>query len=192
MWHLRKKNQSDTILKVEENKKEHEELVMYGRRNSVLIFNFNDPYDFHENCVEKALHVFNDIQGLQLTRADIGRAHRLGPLRNDNQNSKIRPIIVKLVRRDVKDMVLNNWEYLNGTRLFIKENVTRHRKELMDSARKIIGNAASVWSYDGRITALFAGRRYQIINNNDIDKLKNCVHEVRQRCNASNTNTNTD
>lgn len=184
------KNQIDTVKKVEENKNDHEELAMYTRRNSVLIFNYRDPYDYNENCVSKAFHVFNDIQGLRLLNADIGRAHRLGPLKTNSENARNRPIIVKLIRHDAKDLILNNQERLNGTGLSIRENVTRYRKSLIDAARDIIGTASSVWSYDGRVTALFAGRKYQIVNDSDIDKLKNLVHDTRARRQRVNANNN--
>ena len=93
------------------------------------------------------------------------------------KRSKPVPIIIKFVRRSVRELVLINKKKLkaddNFEKLSITESLTKKRLNLLMEAKKAFGYS-NVCSYNGNIYCYFSGKR-QVINDitsiNDILKL---------------------
>ncbi|KAB0799171.1 hypothetical protein PPYR_07051 [Photinus pyralis] len=77
--------------------------------------------------------------------SDIDICHRLP---SDGKTQK--PIIVKFVRRDIKNQIFYNKKKLKGTSIVIREDLTRHLMLLLKEAVNIFGSKR-VWTSDGKI-----------------------------------------
>lgn len=154
--------------RIEGYKQEGERLEMYGRRNGVRIFGIADEKG--ENTNRKALEIFNTKMGLNLNERDIGRSHRVGQDKDGtsatNQatstTNKPRAILVKLVRHDVKDVIIKNRKFLKASGVVIVEDLTKYRRTLLWQALQIEG-VQQCWSTDGRLYV----KKWSVPNDRD-------------------------
>ena len=87
--------------------------------------------------------------GVKMTEANIKRAHRFGPPRNDG---KPRPIIARFWNSSLRNDVYRKKKNLKGKNIFITENLTKMRMNLQKKAIADYGKE-NVWSMEGRIYA---------------------------------------
>lgn len=87
--------------------------------------------------------------GVKMSEANIKRAHRFGPPRNDG---KPRPIIARFWNSSLRNDVYRNKKNLRGKNIFITENLTKMRMNLQKKAIADYGKE-NVWSMEGRIYA---------------------------------------
>ena len=106
---------------VEKEKKELkcelEELQQYSRRNCLLIHGMKP--ESRENTDVIAKDFFNSILGIPVSDGEIDRSYRIG-----NPNG---PIIVKLVRHNLKSLIYSRKKMLKGQNMLITESLTKKR-----------------------------------------------------------------
>lgn len=108
-----------------------------ARRDNLVFFNVPDnPSETWADSEKEVKKIALDQMSINLTDADIARAHRIGTARRD----KIRPITVKFTSHKTKEKVLNAKTKLKGSDIAISEDfspATRHaRKMLVDFAKR--------------------------------------------------------
>lgn len=126
-----------------------DETEQYSRRNSIRITGI--PETKGENPTAKALDLFNTKMALTppVDIADIDRAHRVGA----NEEGKKRGVLVKFTSYRARAKVFSAKKELKQTDIFINEDLTRKRSQLLFEARKAKRNGClnNCWSSDGRV-----------------------------------------
>ena len=143
----------DQIRIEEETRKEKlNDLEQYGRRNNIRIsgLSHDKPNEYAQESIEGVISKVNNKLGLPLHYQDIDIAHRLGKFKA----GKIRPVIVKFVRRIDKINVMRNAHKLKNTKLSINEDLTHLNQSVLASIR-INGKAdfSKTWSFEGKLFA---------------------------------------
>ena len=100
-----------------------------------------------EDTDEIALQLINEKIGVELTRQDLDRTHRIG---EKKPGRKTRPIIVKLARYNKRKQVFQNRKKMKGTGYSVTESLTALRMRKLNEARSKY-DFTNVWSIDGRI-----------------------------------------
>ena len=100
--------------------------------------------------------------GLRVEKEDIDIAHRIGK----HHRGKIRPVIVRFIRRQTKSDVMRNAKLLKGSGIFLNEDLTKLNAEVLASVRvKDPETVERAWSFDGKLYARFRGKeRSEIID----------------------------
>ena len=96
---------------IQELADEKDDLENYGRRNTFVISGpAITPVATHEDTYSTVINILNSKVGFQLSRQDIDVCHRLPISRGGDASRQPdptkKPIIVKLVRREVKHQIL--------------------------------------------------------------------------------------
>ena len=91
------------------------------------------------------------------------------------KSSNNTPIIIKLVRRSVRNVIYGMKKKLKAKknddeRLSITESLTRRRLQLLRSAKQIFG-LGSAWTLKSNVYCMHRNKRYIIDDFSDIDKL---------------------
>ena len=116
------------------------------------------PEEREENTGELALDIFNNKLGLGVDLSELDRTHRLGPepvADDDDTNSqdenerKIRPIIVKFLSYRVRSTVIKARRNLKGEKVSITEALVKGRRDLLRKAQERMG-FRNAWPYDGK------------------------------------------
>ena len=85
------------------------------------------------------------------------------------------PIIIKFVRRTVKNEVFNDKSKLksldSNSRLAITESLTKRRHKLVDEARRVF-DFGNVWTTKGFVYCRFQGQRHCIDDFCDIFRIR--------------------
>ena len=124
---------------------------MYTRRNTIEIHGVPETKNEITNNI--ALDIFRDMGLNNVTFKDICRSHRTkrGSSKRKNQP---RPIYVKLVNHDLKDMIMQRKNRLRSVPhrrfVFINEDLTQLRRWLFGKARLQAGKN-NCYTYDGVI-----------------------------------------
>ncbi|ELU09321.1 hypothetical protein CAPTEDRAFT_198924 [Capitella teleta] len=135
--------------RLEELEERNDTLEQYTRRNSVRINGISESAA--EDCENKVLSTINEKMSLSppMTMDSIDRMHRIGkPV-----PGKHRSIIGKFATYHQRKRVMSKRSSLRGSDIFINEDLTKHRNNLLYIARQIKkkGGITDWWSYDGRI-----------------------------------------
>ncbi|XP_022903943.2 uncharacterized protein [Onthophagus taurus] len=121
-------------------------LEQYGRRNNLRLFGVKETPE--ENTDLVVLNIFKSYLGEELDISAIQRSHRIGKIKEKYN----RAIIIKFSSYRVRSKIYSLKSQLKGTRVVIKEDLTRARadmvKELVDDYGK-----GRVWTMDGIIYA---------------------------------------
>lgn len=159
-----------------------EEQEQYSRRNCLRFQGIKESTnevtdDAIIKLVREKLHI--DIQP-----SDIDRSHRI-PLRardkpvkrmtnvdaKEAEETQAKPIIVKFARYNVRSAVYKARSKLKGSNVYIHEDLTRMRSELVYEARKH-EQIKRVWTNDGRVTALTKDdTKVKLRKISDLDRL---------------------
>ena len=174
------KKKDDRIEKLERQVAELEsgmdQLEQY-RRNSVRISGIKEANS--EDIVDKTMTLFNDTMNVDITHDQIDRIHRVG---RKNEN-KPRSILVKFATYRARDKVMRNRKVLkniseNSTayqyegQVFINEDLTAFRSNLLYQARQLKKDKQieDCWSWDGNI--LIKNRAGKIMQIHSIAELQ--------------------
>ena len=120
------------------------------------------PESENENTGEIALKLFKDKLELDLTPMDLDRSHRVTPRpREDDGQSRSsgdrpRAVIVKFARYNARMLVYQAKSKLRGSKIFIKEDLTSTRQEVVSACVDKTKRAKLVWTHDGRVLVLSA------------------------------------
>lgn len=123
---------SNTLLKEqnEELLNSLDDLQQYTRRNSLRIFGLKE--DNNENVDQAVINICKDKLGVAISADNIDRCHRLGAFRPDA--IKPRAIIVKFISYGYRAKVFQEKKKLKGSGITIREDLTRARVEVLNSA----------------------------------------------------------
>ncbi|KAI5738214.1 hypothetical protein M8J77_004275 [Diaphorina citri] len=125
-------------------------LETYSRRQCVLVHGIAETEAQTESqCMEVTSRLFRDKLGVSISPQQMDRAHRLGPIRT-GENTRPRPVIVKLHSYLDKREIFINKRKLKDSRILITESLTKSRLALLKRAREHFGPAC-VWTNDGKI-----------------------------------------
>ncbi|KAH3704983.1 hypothetical protein DPMN_080045 [Dreissena polymorpha] len=92
--------------------------------------------------------------GLRVEKEDIDIAQRIGKYHRE----KIRPVIVRFIRRQTKSDVMRNAKLLKGSGIFLNKDLTKLNAEDLETVER-------AWSFDGKLYARFRGKeRSEIID----------------------------
>ena len=135
-----------------ENSQEEQE--QYSRRNCLRIYGMPEKKD--ENSDDVVLQLVNSKLnlGFQVRESDLDRTHRIQPRKPRTEGAEQpRPLIVKFARYNVRQKVYAARMKLKNTRIYIREDLTRSRQELIRETLKC-ESISKAWTNDGRIRAL--------------------------------------
>ena len=118
----------------------------YSRRNCLLFHGIEE--NDKENTDDLVVQFMNEKMDLDVNHNDIDRTHRIG--RRDKNTKKVRPIIIKFSRYNVRSQVFGNKKKLKGSGKSVTESLTKKRVGQLEEARNKYG-FQNVWSYDGKI-----------------------------------------
>ena len=165
----------DLAKQIQEKEKRMDDLEQYGRSNCLILHGCvdlpkeNAGYVTFENFVLDTLN-----SRLKFTHpirnSDIDICHVLPSRKGKN------PIIIKFVRRSVRNQVFNNKSLLKATKesdpkLAITESLTRRRSKLLEQSKKVFG-FQNVWTQKGNIFCSFEGKRHRIDDFANIARIR--------------------
>ena len=138
-----------------------------------------------ENTTALIIDFLYETLNISCTKYDISTSHRLHYKSPQNMNTKVPPIYVKFVNRDLKDHILhlkkNNIHRLrnpDGSKVFICENLTPYRRKLLQEAKERLPSFRFIWSKDGKIL-LRKYKKSKIIHLKDFNMLKTIVDSCK-------------
>ncbi|XP_060578456.1 uncharacterized protein LOC132735517 [Ruditapes philippinarum] len=129
------------------------DLEQYSRRNNIRIYGVpgDSEKQSSQETTTKVVSLLNEKLSMSITEENIDIAHRLGQYKG-----KDRPVIVKFVRRQVKNEVFEKIKRLKTTNIFINHDLTWLNQQVLSSLRLKDTNAVKkCWCTDGKIFATF-------------------------------------
>ncbi|KAK5650538.1 hypothetical protein RI129_001567 [Pyrocoelia pectoralis] len=148
-----------TVLKLKLEETE-DRLEAQERRNIIRIFGV--PENASEDTDKLVVDLCRNKLNVDLSLNDIDCSHRL-----KSKVGEHRPIIVKLCRRNVKNLIFRAKTRLKGTKTIIREDLTPKRLQLVKEAMAKVGNR-NVFTSNGNI----------FIKVNNIQKV-NCLNDLK-------------
>ena len=165
----------DLAKQIEEKEKRMDDLEQYGRSNCLILHGCidlpkeNAGYVTFENFV---LDTLNSRQKFAhpIHNSDIDICHVLPSRKGKNA------IIIKFVRRSIRNQVFNNKSLLKATKesdpkLAITESLTRRRSKLLEQSKKVFG-FQNVWTQKGNIFCSFESKRHRIDDFANIARIR--------------------
>lgn len=157
--------------------KVQEEQEQYSRRESLRVYGL--PETTNEKTDEVVREFVKERLNVELTSSDIARSHRITPKPRPGSTARSenpKPIIVKFNTYNTRQAVFEAKSRLRGTRIFIQEDLTSHRRGLLNAAKQK-SSVKRVWTNDGKITVLVSipgsnDRKVTIRNKSDIERLQ--------------------
>ena len=164
---LKQKDQLITQLqsRVDSLESEYDALEQYTRRNSLRLHGL--PEQHGEDTATRAVTFINETMKVEppITMEDLDRVHRISTKKksptpsasnathSSTDDSKPRPIIIKFATYRARHRVITRKKNLQGTKIFINEDLTRARSTMLYKARlmKKQGCITDVWTHDGAI-----------------------------------------
>ena len=153
--------------------RELDDLEQYGRRNCLILHGCNNVpkernYFGFEQFVVNKLNTRLKLDYI-IKPIDIDTCHVL-----PSRYNRPPPIIIKFVRRSIRDLVYGNKKKLkednNQEKLSLTESLTRRRLQLVTEAKKGFG-FRNVWTTNGDVFCFHNNRRQVINDFDDIDKI---------------------
>ena len=153
------------------------DLEQYTRRNSILIHGLQDiPVTNNEfRLIRYVTEKLNDMLNMDIKfhESEIDTAHilpRRNKVSNQQDNGQAPPavIIVKYVRRCVRNKIFYSRRALKGTSVFISEHLNKTKMKLLKSAKEAF-NYKDVWSNQGNIYVNYNDKKCIIRDERDID-----------------------
>ena len=161
-----------------------DEIEQYMRLYALLIHGLDDVpvktygVEFSEYVLKKLQSLLPSIAN-KLKLEDIDVSHPL-------PTKKKSIVIVKFVRRDIRNMIFYGKRELKNSRskVSITEHLTKRNLWLMDEAKKIVGYK-NVWSSQCTVFALVNGHKIKVKNSNDLSYVHQSLHKVAHARNTS-------
>lgn len=147
------------------NQNDHEQ---YLRRWNCRVYKVpEEKGETANSCIKKCAKVFAKDIGVKVTEADIDVAHRTGPPPSNGRN---RPIIVRFLSRQARDLVLSNRRNLKNKGVAVGEDLTKANYNLLLAAEKHSATLAA-WSSGGKVLSkLKNGRVIRVDIDMDINE----------------------
>lgn len=136
-------------------------LEQYSRRNNIRIYGV--PETTGEDIDTVITSVCKEKLGVDVTAGSIDCCHRLGKKENGN-----RPILVKFCSRNIKQAVYNTKSKLKGTKMVIREDLTKRRLSLLKDVQK---KCDAAWTNNCNIFTKLGNKVHKISSYNDLDNL---------------------
>ncbi|XP_072172018.1 uncharacterized protein [Diadema setosum] len=129
-----------------------DDLEQYGRRESLRFFGV--PEKQSEDTDSVIRDVVQQHLNILLNEKNIARSHRITPKPGNSSHGRgPKPIIVRFTTYNIRRNVYEAKSKLKGSNIFIHEDLTPFKRDLINKARKM-SSVKRVWSSDGRIIAL--------------------------------------
>lgn len=128
-------------------------LEQYSRRNNLRLYGI--PNKPGENTDELVMQVCKEKLNIDITSHDIDCSHRLNV---SSQKSGPKPIIVKFVRRNIRNKISENKRKLAKTNIVIREDLTQRRAALLREVSLKFGKKQS-WTLNGNVFSLVDGKK---------------------------------
>ena len=142
-----------------------DEREQYSRRNNLRIFGIQERKNGDEDTDKLEIEVAAKM-GVSLEPCHIDRSHRVGKI-----SENPRPIIVKFVSYAERREVFAAKKQLKGTRITVREDLTKTRLDLLKRAVSHYSRNA-VWTSDGVILVNVDKQRpFRVKTDNDLQKL---------------------
>lgn len=135
---------SDLKAEIEEIKLEKDMNEQYSRRNNLRIFGVQERPE--EKTNEILFKIIKDKLNIELNKNDIEVCHRIGVKKVNSD----RPIMIKFTSNIIRNEVFYKKKNLKGSKITIREDLTKMRKEIVSSAVEEFG-AKNVWTQGGRV-----------------------------------------
>lgn len=127
-------------------------MEQYSRRKNIRI------YGVAENPkINVSEEVGKTLKTLNLEQKQVAECYRIGKVKND----KPRPIFVKFCNYEDKHQVILSRKKLKGTKIHIKEDLTKTRFEIMKEASIKYGYK-NVWSTNGKVFIFENGNKKEL------------------------------
>ena len=127
-----------------------DDLEQYSRTNSVRIQHPHWIEDEHKDCRALLMDYAKD-NNIELISSDIDACHRVGR----KEPNKIRPILVKFIRRNHRDSLLKTRtkQRRDKSKIYVNEDLTPARARAAKEARALVNSnkIASSYVYSGKI-----------------------------------------
>ena len=143
-----------------------------SRKDSIRIYGLteDDIPETTEKCITKVVELLNKKLGMNVTLKDISIAHRLGKTSGTVQANP-RGVIVKFTSRIMKSEAIRQRKALKGTKIVIREDLTRRNQTLLKTAASHT-KISSSWSHNGKIFVKSLDNRInQVTSPDDLDRL---------------------
>lgn len=148
-----------------------DEAEQYSRRNCLLLHGLAEKPN--EDPHAAAIDIINGKLNVNLNSRDFDRAHRLGrPKRSMAEvvTTGKRPIIIKFLRYQDRDLVWKAKRMLKDSGLLLTESLTSTRHRLLQDARERFG-VRNVWTQDGRVIILHSGAKLSVTTTDELHKI---------------------
>lgn len=123
--------------------------AQYSRRNNLRFFGIKEQKEENVTALITDV-VVNKLKIKDFRPEEIDIAHRVGPYDNSTKDPKPRGIIVRFVRRTMRNRIVKCRKMLAGSRMAITDDLTKKNIQLLAAVKKhpIVEDA---WAQDGRI-----------------------------------------
>ncbi|KAK7467777.1 hypothetical protein BaRGS_00037014 [Batillaria attramentaria] len=129
------------------------DLEQYGRRNNIKIYGLAEGSK-SETAVETGVVVRKFCrEGLGVTVAETDIDHRLGARQRDRHRS----IIVKFVRREVKQEVVRQRRKLKQSGIVVTDDLTPRHQQLLRNMKEVVSRD-NCWSAEGSVFVKLGGQ----------------------------------
>ena len=166
------RNEVDQLkLKLSELSSKANNNEQYSRRNNLRIFGI--PEVVGEDCYDVVLSLCVNDLGINVSREELDRAHRVGRQKDARQGQTSPPpcaMIVKLAAHRTKMKFMKARRNLAPKKIFINEDLTKANHKLLLYVKKHVPEGVSVYSVDGTIMARSSDRVYRIHRRDDLVK----------------------
>lgn len=121
-----------------------DESHQFSKRNSLRITGLKES----EELLDNVLNLINATLKVKCNNSDINNLYRIG--RMSQENNIPRNVLIDFTSYIKRTEILNARRLLQGTGIFINEELTPRRYNLLKMAKKKYGSR-NVWSLDGKI-----------------------------------------
>lgn len=136
-------------------------LEQYSRRCNLRIYGV--PETANENTDAIITSLCKEKLGINVGAELIDCSHRLGKKENGT-----RPILVKFCGRNIKRSIFNNKRKFKGTKIVVREDLTKRKLALMKEVHKRCG---VVWTNECTVFTKLGSKIYKILTYDDLNRL---------------------
>ena len=151
-----------------------DDLEQYSRSENILLHGLPLPQDGSTEDLYKLVPetINRHMPGITLAPDMISVVHRLAPNRQSTAGSsttsnKPPPVVMRLVRRSIRNSLLANKKLLKNKSISLTEHLTPRRSQLLRKANALVVDHKinSAWSQEGRVLVKTNGNRIVVIAN---------------------------
>lgn len=135
----------------------------YSRRSNIRIYGV--PEVQSENPYKRVVEVCREHLGVDIEERDIDVCHRL-----KTSNGATGTILVRFCRRYVRNLVFSNKKRLKGTKIVIREDLTKQRATVYRRACEKF-SSRNVWTSDGRIICKVGNKLHKITSMAELESV---------------------